>query len=64
MAGNVAFPRELAGPPKTGVDARVAELLQTVGREAHVQQFPAQLSGGQKQRVGTARRLGARPPSP
>lgn len=31
VAGNVAFPLELAGTPKAEIDARVVELLQTVG---------------------------------
>ncbi|WP_433854121.1 methionine ABC transporter ATP-binding protein [Stenotrophomonas nitritireducens] len=61
VAGNVAFPLELAGTPKAKIDARVAELLRTVGLEAHAAKYPAQLSGGQKQRVGIARALATEP---
>ena len=61
VAGNVAFPLELAGIPRAQVDARVAELLDTVGLQAHAGKYPAQLSGGQKQRVGIARALATGP---
>jgi len=61
VAGNVAFPLELAGTPRAEIDARVAELLRTVGLQEHASKYPAQLSGGQKQRVGIARALATRP---
>lgn len=61
VAGNVAFPLELAGMPRAQINARVAELLARVGLQAHASKYPAQLSGGQKQRVGIARALATQP---
>ncbi len=61
VAGNVAFPLELAGTPRSEIDARVAELLARVGLEQHADKYPVQLSGGQKQRVGIARALATHP---
>ena len=61
VAGNVAFPLELAGMPRQAIDARVAELLGLVGLSGQAGKYPAQLSGGQKQRVGIARALATRP---
>ena len=54
----------LLGWDKRRTDARVDELLATVGLEpdAYRDRYPAQLSGGQRQRVGVARALAADPP--
>ncbi len=47
---------------KTAVEARVAELLQSVGlAAADAQKFPHQFSGGQRQRISIARALATQP---
>ncbi|ORB76298.1 ABC transporter ATP-binding protein [Mycobacterium scrofulaceum] len=47
---------------KSETDARVAELLDTVGlRRADATRYPAEFSGGQKQRIGIARALALQP---
>jgi D-methionine transport system ATP-binding protein len=61
VAGNVAYPLEVAKWPKERRDARVRELLEFVGIADKAGSYPAQLSGGQKQRVGIARALAANP---
>lgn len=61
VAGNVAYPLEVAGRPKAEIAARVAELLRFVGLEDKARSHPEQLSGGQKQRVGIARALATDP---
>ncbi|GAB2585349.1 methionine ABC transporter ATP-binding protein [Dyella jejuensis] len=62
VADNIAFPMRLAGGKEAKViRARVDELLQRVGLEAHANKYPSQLSGGQKQRVGIARALANQP---
>lgn len=60
-AENIAYPLEIAGVAKPERDARVKELLNTVGLESKADAYPAQLSGGQKQRVGIARSLANHP---
>ncbi|QOC24713.1 methionine ABC transporter ATP-binding protein [Microbacterium hominis] len=61
VAGNVAYPLEVAGRPRGEIRSRVAELLEFVGLSAKAQNYPEQLSGGQKQRVGIARALATSP---
>lgn len=61
VAGNVAFPLEIAGVPTDECRERVAELLELVGLGEKKEAYPAQLSGGQKQRVGIARALANHP---
>ncbi|MBN9224214.1 MAG: methionine ABC transporter ATP-binding protein [Microbacterium sp. SCN 70-27] len=61
VAGNVAYPLEVAGRSRAEVRARVAELLEFVGLGDKAGNYPEQLSGGQKQRVGIARALATSP---
>lgn len=61
VAGNIAFPLELAGLDAAAIQERVRELAQWVGIEDKLQMRPFQLSGGQKQRVGIARAIALNP---
>jgi D-methionine transport system ATP-binding protein len=61
VAGNVAFPLEIAGAAKPQIQVRVSELLELVGLAERADAYPTQLSGGQKQRVGIARALANEP---
>ena len=56
---NVAF--GIHQLPKAEQAARVAEVLQLVGRTGSEHRFPHELSGGQQQRVALARALAPRP---
>lgn len=61
VAGNVAFPLEIAGVPKREIHRRVAQLLDLVDLADKADSYPAQLSGGQRQRVAIARALAGNP---
>ncbi len=60
---NIALVPRIENWPQARVEARVRELLATVGlSEDLVSRYPSQLSGGQRQRIGVARALAADPP--
>jgi osmoprotectant transport system ATP-binding protein len=60
---NIALVPRIENWPQPRVEARVRELLATVGLSADLaSRYPSQLSGGQRQRVGVARALAADPP--
>jgi len=61
VAGNVAYPLEIAGTPVAEQKRGVDELLQLVGLSAKKEAYPCCLSGGEKQRVGIARALANAP---
>ena len=61
VAGNVAYPLEVARRPRAEIAARVEVLLSFVGLADKARNYPEQLSGGQKQRVGIARALATDP---
>jgi oligopeptide/dipeptide ABC transporter ATP-binding protein len=58
----LAEPLAANGFDKSGIDDRVAELLDVVGmRREDASRYPAEFSGGQKQRIGIARALALQP---
>ncbi|GAA4730889.1 methionine ABC transporter ATP-binding protein [Isoptericola chiayiensis] len=61
VAGNVAYPLEVAGWSRADRYARVRALLEFVGIADKADVYPSKLSGGQKQRVGIARALATNP---
>ena len=61
VAGNIAFPLELANVPKAEQKKRIDDILEMVGLTEYKDKYPAQLSGGQKQRVAIARALITKP---
>jgi spermidine/putrescine transport system ATP-binding protein len=61
VAGNVAFPLEMAGKGRDEIRRRVGETLALVHLEDKAASLPHELSGGQKQRVALARGLVNKP---
>lgn len=61
VAGNIAYPLEIAGVNKQEIERRIDELLGLVGLTEKRESYPSQLSGGEKQRVGIARALATSP---
>jgi spermidine/putrescine transport system ATP-binding protein len=61
VAGNVAFPLEMAKVPDRDIPGRVAAALEDVRLTGFDRRFPHELSGGQKQRVAIARALVTHP---
>jgi putative ABC transport system ATP-binding protein len=62
VAENIAFPMEWTGKPAGEIEARISELLSSLGLQHRQNHFPAQLSGGEQQRVAFARALANDPP--
>jgi len=61
VAGNIAYPLEIAGLSRKQADRRVDELLEMVDIADKRKARLRELSGGQKQRVAIARALAANP---
>jgi len=61
VAGNIAYPLEIAGLNKKQIDSRVSELLELVDIADKRKARLRELSGGQKQRVAIARALAVNP---
>ena len=59
VAGNIGFGLNRLSPADR--DARITEVLRTVGLTSMADRRPHELSGGQRQRVALARSLAARP---
>jgi D-methionine transport system ATP-binding protein len=61
VAGNIAYPLEIAGQHRTQINKRVDELLEIVDITDKRKARLRELSGGQKQRVAIARALASNP---
>jgi thiamine transport system ATP-binding protein len=61
VAGNIAYPLQIAKTPRAQLDSRVTELLDLVGLAGFGDRRVTELSGGEQQRVALARALAARP---
>jgi len=61
VAGNIAYPLEIAGFSRKQIDKRIGELLEMVDIADKRKARLRELSGGQKQRVAIARALAVNP---
>jgi len=61
VAGNVAFPLQMAKKPEEEIRQRIRDTLDLVHLADKAEHYPHELSGGQKQRVALARGLINRP---
>ena len=61
VEGNTEFGLRLRKVPKAEREARVTQVMQTLGIEQYRKRYPSQLSGGQQQRVALARMLAVNP---
>ena len=58
---NVAFAMEVVGASDEDIERDVPKVLEIVGLEDRLDNFPRELSGGEKQRVAIARAIALRP---
>ena len=61
VAGNIAWPLQVARWSKADRNARVDEVLALPGISALRDRYPAEISGGQQQRVAIARTIAPKP---
>ena len=61
LADNIELPLRFAETPRSSRDARVLELLTSVGLAHRAEHKPPELSGGEQQRAAIARALANRP---
>jgi len=57
VRANIAYGLEMEGLPKSTIQERVTDILETIGLSQVTDRKPGQLSGGQRQRVALARAL-------
>jgi len=58
---NVSFIMQLQNKPKTEIEKRTIQLLESVGLGDKINSKPNQMSGGEQQRVAVARALASKP---
>jgi cell division transport system ATP-binding protein len=59
---NIAFALEVIGKPRYVIQSQVPQVLQLVGLDERMYDYPHELSGGEQQRVSIARAFVNRPP--